>query len=77
MKRRRYQYGSLTKKNNRLSEDDWQFRFYETTPASRNALPTRLWWEVGSMKMPLRTSLPQMGAKRHSARGVWDACNHI
>ena len=32
MKRRRYQYGSLTKKNNRLSEDVWQFRFYETTP---------------------------------------------
>jgi integrase len=32
MKRHRYQYGSLTKKNNRLSEDVWQFRFYETTP---------------------------------------------
>ena len=32
MKRRRYQFGSLTKKNNRLSEDVWQFRFYETTP---------------------------------------------
>ena len=32
MKRRRYQYGSLTKKNNRFSEDVWQFRFYETTP---------------------------------------------
>jgi len=32
MKRRRYQYGSLTKKSNRLSEDVWQFRFYETTP---------------------------------------------
>jgi hypothetical protein len=32
MKRRRYQYGSLTKKNNRLYEDVWQFRFYETTP---------------------------------------------
>ena len=32
MTRRRYQYGSLTKKNNRLSEDVWQFRFYETTP---------------------------------------------
>lgn len=31
MKRCRYQYGSLTKKNNRLSEDVWQFRFYETT----------------------------------------------
>ena len=31
MKRRRYQYGSLTRKNNRLSEDVWQFRFYETT----------------------------------------------
>jgi integrase len=35
MKRRRYQYGSLTKKNNRLSEDVWQFRFYETTPEGR------------------------------------------
>ncbi len=32
MKRRRYQYGSLTKTSNRLSEDVWQFRFYETTP---------------------------------------------
>jgi integrase len=31
---------------------------------------------VCSVKMPLRTSLPQMGAKRHSPRGVWDACNH-
>jgi integrase len=35
MTRRRYQYGSLTKKNNRLSEDVWQFRFYETTPEGR------------------------------------------
>jgi integrase len=35
MKRRRYQYGSLTKKNNRLSEDVWQFRFYETTHEGR------------------------------------------
>lgn|SRR6266481_5799789 len=32
MKRRRYQYGSLTKKSNRVSEDVWQFRFCETTP---------------------------------------------
>jgi integrase len=32
MKRRRYQYGCLTKKCNRHSEDVWQFRFYETTP---------------------------------------------
>jgi integrase len=31
MKRRRYQYGSLTKKNNTISEDVWQFRYYETT----------------------------------------------
>ncbi|MGB6383739.1 MAG: hypothetical protein WBD25_11275 [Terriglobales bacterium] len=35
MKRRRYQYGSLTKKNNRHSEDVWQFRFYETTHEGR------------------------------------------
>jgi integrase len=35
MTRRRYQYGSLTKKNNRLTEDVWQFRFYETTPEGR------------------------------------------
>jgi integrase len=35
MKRRRYQYGSLTKKNNRLSEDVRQFRFYETTLEGR------------------------------------------
>ncbi len=32
MKRRRYQYGCLTKKSHTLSEDVWQFRFYETTP---------------------------------------------
>lgn len=32
MKRRRYQYGSLTKKNNQMGEDVWQFRFYETAP---------------------------------------------
>ena len=31
MKRRRFQYGCLTKKSHRLSEDVWQFRFYETT----------------------------------------------
>ena len=31
MKRRRYQYGCLTKKSNRLTEDVWQFRYYETT----------------------------------------------
>lgn len=35
MNRRRYQYGSLTKRNNMLSEDVWQFRFYETTPEGR------------------------------------------
>jgi hypothetical protein len=27
------------------------------------------------MKMPLWTSLPQIGAKSHSARCVWDTCN--
>ena len=31
MKRRRFQYGCLTKRSHRLSEDVWQFRFYETT----------------------------------------------
>jgi hypothetical protein len=35
MKRRRYQYGCLIKKNNKLSEDVWQFRYYETTPEGR------------------------------------------
>jgi integrase len=35
MTRRRYQNGSLTKKSNRISEDVWQFRFYETTPDGR------------------------------------------
>jgi hypothetical protein len=35
MKRRRYQYGSLTKKKNRFSEDVWQFRFYEMTQKGR------------------------------------------
>ena len=29
------------------------------------------------MKMPLRTIPPLMGAKRHWALGVWDACNPI
>jgi integrase len=32
MKRRRYQYGCLTKKSRARSENVWQFRFYETTP---------------------------------------------
>ena len=31
MKRHRFQYGCLTKRSHRLSEDVWQFRFYETT----------------------------------------------
>jgi hypothetical protein len=31
MKRRRFQYGCLTKRSHRLSEDVWQFRFCETT----------------------------------------------
>ena len=36
MKRRRHQYGSLTKKSNRLSEDVWQFRLlHETTHEGR------------------------------------------
>ncbi len=35
MNRRRYQYGRLTKKNNRISEDFWQFRFYKTSPEGR------------------------------------------
>ena len=29
------------------------------------------------MKMPLRTSLPQMGAKRHYAHCVCNACKQI
>jgi integrase len=37
MKRRRYQYGCLTKKSNRLTEDVWQFRFYETTVEGRRS----------------------------------------
>ena len=35
MARHRYQYGCLTRRNNKLSEDVWQFRFYETTPEGR------------------------------------------
>jgi hypothetical protein len=29
------------------------------------------------MKMPRPTILPQMGAKRHWVRDVWDSCNQI
>ena len=35
MKRRRYQYGCLTRKRHTVSEDVWQFRFYETLPDGR------------------------------------------
>jgi hypothetical protein len=47
MKRRRYQYGCLTKKHHNLSEDVWQFRFYETLPDGRRARRARI---VGTVK---------------------------
>ena len=42
MKRRRYQYGCLTKKRHILSEDVWQFRFYETLPEGRRCRRSRI-----------------------------------
>jgi integrase len=47
MKRRRYQYGCLTKKHHNLSEDIWQFRFYETLPDGRRARRAKI---VGTVK---------------------------
>ena len=47
MKRRRYQYGCLTKKHHNVSEDVWQFRFYETLPDGRRARRARI---VGTVK---------------------------
>ena len=47
MKRRRYQYGCLTKKHHNLSEDIWQFRFYETLPDGRRARRARI---VGTVR---------------------------
>jgi integrase len=47
MKRRRYQYGCLTKKHHTVSEDVWQFRFYETLPDGRRARRARI---VGTVK---------------------------
>ena len=47
MKRRRYQYGCLTRKHHTVSEDVWQFRFYETLPDGRRARRARI---VGTLK---------------------------
>ena len=47
MKRRRYQYGCLTKKHHAISEDVWQFRFYETLPDGQRARRARI---VGTVK---------------------------
>jgi integrase len=47
MKRRRYQYGCLTKKHHTVSEDVWQFRFYETLPDGRRARRAKI---VGTAK---------------------------
>lgn len=53
MKRRRYQYGCLTRKHHTISEDVWQFRFYETLPDGRRARRARV---VGTVKQyPTRT----------------------
>lgn len=47
MKRRRYQYGCLTRKHHTVSEDVWQFRFYETLPDGKRARRARV---VGTVK---------------------------
>jgi integrase len=47
MKRRRYQYGCLTRKLHTISEDVWQFRFYETLPDGRRARRARV---VGTVR---------------------------
>jgi integrase len=47
MKRRRYQYGCLTRKHHTISEDVWQFRFYETLPDGRRTRRARI---VGTVK---------------------------
>jgi len=47
MKRRRYQYGCLTRKHHSISEDVWQFRFYETLPDGKRARRARV---VGTLK---------------------------
>lgn len=47
MKRRRYQYGCLTRKHHSISEDVWQFRFYETLPEGRRARKARV---VGTVR---------------------------
>jgi len=53
MKRRRYQYGCLTRKRNSLSEDVWQFRFYETTPEGHRSRRSRI---IGTVRQyPTRT----------------------
>ena len=47
MKQRRYQYGCLTRKHHTVSEDVWQFRFYETLADGRRARRARV---VGTVK---------------------------
>lgn len=47
MRRRRYQCGCLTRKHHSVSEDVWQFRFYETLPDGKRARRARV---VGTVK---------------------------
>jgi hypothetical protein len=52
MKRRRYQYGCLTRKHHSVSEDVWQFRFYETLPDGRRARRARVVGTVRFIRKP-------------------------
>ena len=73
MKRRRYQYGSLTKKSNRRSEDVWQYRFYETAPDGRRF---RRSTSVGTVaQYPTRTDalrvIEPLRPTTESASSIW------
>jgi integrase len=57
MKRHRYQYGCLTKRSHKLSEDVWQFRFYETTAEGQRYRRSRT---IGTVaQYPTRTDALQ------------------
>src|ERR1035438_1050563 len=57
MKRRRFQYGCLTKMSHRLSEDMWQFRFYETAAEGQRYRRSRTTGTVG--RYPTRSDALQ------------------
>lgn len=41
-RRHRYQNGSLTRRKRILTEDVWQFRYYETTPEGRRCRKSKI-----------------------------------